>query len=301
MSNGFSSYSTFVAPVEPTGPPPSQVRVHDTVTRVSSTDGQVTETSTRTHEQGHTGEINPWHGTDSFAATARSANGSPVTELSLATLVTIGGVQASVAFFVAEGILQKHADGTFGEATGKPEKAPVADSGDFLPLGNEAMVSVNAALAEVDQGNLDSLMASGTGVAIGRLDAASLAQRFGQVSGHGAEESRARVATIATAFQAQADTALQGMGVAGSDLQAFYSYCRTNHQAELQQAVSLQMRTHAIAGYRDLAAKWQSSVPPSLNALRAAGLSVRSQGTGSEVFLAGSWMTPAAAAKAGLI
>jgi hypothetical protein len=216
--------------------------------------------------------------------------------------VTIGGTQAPVSFFVTEGLLQKNADGTYAAAENKPQEITAADTKDHLPMGDATMAAVNAALAEVPQGNLDSLIASGAGVVTGRIDAASLAQRFGQVSGLGADESQARVGTIMAAFQSQADEALTTRGgIAPRDLPAFYAWAKANRQGQLQETVQRQMLTHDISGYRAMAAEWLSATPPSINAMKAAGLPVRRQGQGSEVFVRGSWMTPGAAAKAGLI
>lgn len=302
MSNGFQSYSTYQAtPEENSSTTWNPVRVHDTVNKVSSVDGTVTE-NVQANAKGHSGELNPYHGTDSIFATARSPNGAPVTEILPTTLVTIGGTQAPVSFFVTEGILQKNADGTYGPTESQPQEAPVADTGDHLPMADTTMAAVNAALAEVPQGNLDSLIASGAGVVTGRLDAASLAQRFGAVSGLGTEESQARVDTIMAAFQSQADEALTTRGgIAPGDLPAFYAWAKANRQGQLQETVQRQMMAHDISGYRAMAEAWLSATPPSINAMKAAGLPVRRQGQGSEVFVRGSWMTPGAAAKSGLI
>ena len=164
------------------------------------------------------------------------------------------------------------------------------------------MTAINVALAEVDQGHLDGLIGVGMGVAVGRLDSAALAHRFAQASGLDVGENHARVNTIKAAFQAQADTALTTRyGVAAADLPAFYAWCRDNQQGAMQEAVQKQRHGHDVSGYRALASQWLAATPPSLNALKAAGIPVRAQGTGSEVFVRGSRMTPEAAAKAGLI
>lgn len=304
MNGNYQSFNTYTGPVEPpSGASWNAVRVHDTVNRVSSTDGIVTEDAAPASDRGNAGQLNPYAGTDSIFATARNANGSPLLEITGETLVTIAGVQAPVQFFVAEGVLQKNGDGSFGPAAAKTAavETPNGNDEDVQLLDPAAMGTVNQALAEVEQGSLDSLMASATGTAIGKMDAASLAQRFSHASGLSVEESHARVATIKGAFQGQADSALKGMGIGATDLAEFYAWAKANHQGELQQAVQMQLRTHAVAGYRDLATRWQSATPPSLNALKAAGLPVRTQGTSMEVYLRGQWMSPKAAAKSGFI
>lgn len=121
MSN-FQSYTAFEAPAEE-APVTTwhATRVHDSAYRVSTTDGVMTE-SVLKQESGRLAELNPFHGTDSIFANARNANGLPVTEILPTTLVEIGGVQAPVSFFVSEGILQRNADGTYGEPTAPPRR-----------------------------------------------------------------------------------------------------------------------------------------------------------------------------------
>ena len=225
-----------------------------------------------------------------------------MTEITADTLVKIAGVQAPVSFWVSEGMLQKAPGGTYVQAAGNAPPAPTADTTDLMPISEQGMASINAAIAEVPQGNLDSLMATATGVAIGKITAASMVQRFAQISGLGIEESQARVTTIMTAYQGQAEQALTTRaGVAKADLPEFFAWARANRQGQLQETVQRQMHAHDVSGFKALASEWMASTPPSLNALKAAGLSVRQQGTGHEVFVRGSWMSPGAAARAGLI
>lgn len=303
MNGNLQSFSTYQGPTEPTSAPQwNAVRVHDGVNRMSSIDGVLTETADAANGKGHAGELNPYHGTDSIFATARSPNGLPVTEILPSTLVEIAGVQAPVSFWVSEGILQKQADGSYGQTEGKAEAAPEDTAADFLPLDAAAMGSINQALAEVPQGNLDSIMAVATGVAIGRIAPGALAQKFAQASGLSIEESSARVATITAAFQGQTEQALMTRsGLTRSDIPEFMAWAKATHQGALQEAVSLQMMTHNVSGFAALAEKWFASVPPSVAALKAAGIPSRVQGNGTEILVRGQWMSPKAAAKAGLI
>jgi hypothetical protein len=252
--------------------------------------------------KGHSGELNPYHGTDSIFSTARRADGLPVTEIAGDTLVTIAGVQGPVSFFVREGVLQANKDGTFSEATGTPQAAPQADTSGLMPLDAAAMGAVNQALEEVPQGYLDSIMASATGVAIGKLSPASLVQKFAQASGLGLEESAARVATITAAFQAHTEQALMTRsGLTREGTAEMLAWAKSTQQGALQEAVQRQMFSHDVSGFTALADKWFAATPPSVAALKAAGIPVRTQGQGVEVQVRGQWMTPGAAAKAGLI
>lgn len=302
MNNGYSSFTSYEPQPEPfTAPPSAQIRVHDTVYRTSSTDGSVSE-SAASNASGNAGELNPHHGDGSVLSTARNQNGSPVTTIQADTLVEMHGVQAPVSFWVSECMMEQAPDGSFREATNQPQAAPQVSQADFLPMSEASLNSVNAALASVEEVHMDALIGTATGMAAGRLTADQFVQKFAQVSGLEQGESTAHAQTMIAAYQAHADEALRSRsGIQAGDLPAFYAWAKVNAQGALQEAVHMQMRMHDVSGYQAIAAKWMAQVPPSLQAFKNAGVPVRSQGQGHEVFLKGQWMTPGAAAKAGLV
>ena len=67
---------------------------------------------------------------------------------------------------------------------------------------------------------------------------------------------------------------------------------RSQRQELLHQTIQKQLYTHAISGYGVLANQWRSRVAPSMEAFKAAGIPVRAQGQGKEVFIRGQWMKP---------
>ncbi len=225
-----------------------------------------------------------------------------LTELLPTTLVKIDGVQAPISFWVGEGRVQKGADGKYSESAGQAVQAPQADPNDFLPISGETMDHLNMALEPLPQENLDALMATAVGIAAGRLDQASLATQFANVTGRELEESQGRMQAVQAIFQHQADVALTSRyGLSPSDLPAFYEWARSQRQDLLHQTIQKQLYTHDISGYGVLANQWRSRVAPSMEAFKAAGIPVRTQGQGKEVFIRGQWMSPGAAARAGLI
>ncbi|MEO5690107.1 MAG: hypothetical protein ABIR54_22330 [Burkholderiaceae bacterium] len=305
MSNGFNSYQ--VGQDDPQtqtqAPQGARVNVRDTVNYTTLSDGVITERTTG-HTKGSTAELNPYHGTDSFGASAKNPNGSPVTELLSTTLVTIDGVQAPVSFWVSEGKLQKASDGSFVEAGTQAVQAPQADGSDIFAANPQTMDAINQALEPLPQESLDGLIATGMGIAAGRLDGASLATKFAQMTGLEVADSEQRVDVLRTAYQRQADNALTDparSGLSVGDLPAFYQWCRDNRQGQLQESIQKQVRTHDVSGYRALADQWRVAVPPSIDAFKRAGVPTRMQGQSPEVFLRGQWMTPGAAAKARLV
>lgn len=102
-------------------------------------------------------------------------------------------------------------------------------------------------------------------------------------------------------FQHHADRAT---GIDASDLPEFWQWAKANHKGQLQDALSKQMHGRDLSGYKTLAQRYMAETPPTEQALKDAGMPVRkhfSKSTGIEVFVAGSWMTPGAAARAGLV
>jgi hypothetical protein len=87
-------------------------------------------------------------------------------------------------------------------------------------------------------------------------------------------------------------------GIGAADKADFYEWAKTNHKGQLQDAVSKQLRSQDVSGYKALADKWLSLNPPSMDAIRANGsIPIR----GQEIFIEGQWMSRKAAASAGLI
>lgn len=283
--------------------PVSQVRIRDTMYSVTSNDGAVTET-TQTDDRGTVSELNRhFHGASPILATVQRPDGRPVIEIEATDLVTVNGVQASVAFWVSEGVLQKRADGTFGEATERAAAEPAkADTSDYFPVSAEGMAAINGALEVIPEGSLDSLAGIGMGMASGRLEMSHLIEKYAQISGAGLDESGAKVSAIVAEYQKQADTAITArFGIASSDLSEFYTWAKRNMPGQLGEAAQMQMRKHDVSGYRAIAARWLSVTPPSAAALKAAGHGLRMQGGTQEVFVRGQWMRPEAAARMGLI
>ena len=308
-SGNFQRYSPMLNDAQPENVrDTSQVRIHDTVTRTTTTaDGQVIVTG-HTHHQATAAELNPHHGTGSVLATARNPDGRPVLAILPTTMIEIDGLQAPVSFWVKEGRLHKTADGGYGEggtseqqtaqATAAAAQAPTSD---IVPLSAEGIAGVNLALGDTPAGHVDGILGMAAGVVSGSMDAAALVAHFSRVSGYSPEDCHARLTVMAAPFQAQADAALTTRaGLAAGDLPEFYAWAKANQKEALRDCMLKQIHGSDVSGYRALASKWQNTVAPSLDAFRGAGVPVRNQGGKSEVFLQGSWMSPGAAARAGL-
>ena len=310
MSN-FQRYSPLLDEPQPENiRETSQTRIHDTVIRTTVRDGQVTETS-HTHQKATAAEVNPYHGTGSVLATARNPDGRPVLEILPTTLVEIDGIQAAASFWIKEGRLHKTADGGYGEGPSGEQQAQQsaqaaaaaaeASTGDIVPLSAEGIAGVNLALGTTPAGHVDGILGMAAGVVSGSMDAATLVNHFSRVSGYSPEDCQARLTVMAAPFQAQADAALTSRaGLAAGELPEFYAWAKATQKEALRDCMMKQIHGSDVSGYRALANKWQSTTAPSIQAFQNAGVPVRNQGGKSEVFLQGSWMSPGAAARAGL-
>ena len=283
--------------------PAPSVRIRDTKYSVSSNDGAVTETK-QTDDRGTVSELNQhFHGASAILATVQRPDGRPVYEIEGTDLVIVNGVQASVNFWCSEGVLQKRPDGTYAESTGRPAEAPrVADTSDYFPVSDSGMAAINGALEPIPDGSLDSLAGVGMGMASGRLEMSHLVERYAQITGAGLEESGVKVGAIVAEYQKQADAAMTSrFGIASGDLKQFYQWAKQNMPGQLGEAAQMQMRQHNLGGYRAIAERWKAVTPPSAAALQAAGHPTRVVDSRQQVFIRGSWMSPGAAGRMGLV
>jgi hypothetical protein len=295
------SYQTYVPQPEDVDIPPAQ-RDGNVSHRVAFVDGQMTEIVESRHTQGNSGQINPHYGTDTWEATARTPEGRAVEEITDTTLVTIGGLQAPVSFFVKEGNLQKLPDGTFAEGTGESKEGPKETNDDVFRVNDEAMSVINDALDPLPEHALAGFTAQGIGAALGRFDEASMVKKFADGSGLELADSQQRVDAIKAMYQGHADYALEHrFGIGAADRAEFWAWAKAEHGSQLQDAIGKQLHGHDVSGYRALAEKWKSSTAPSVASLKAAGIPTRVGGLGQECYVAGKWMSPATAARAGLI
>jgi hypothetical protein len=302
MSDNFQSFQSYV----PTGQEDlfqsaPTIRQDSTVTRVTFKGGKVQEHQEASTDMGHSGQINPHHGQGNWQSTARTQSGRAVSEITPDTMVEMDGITAKVSFWVSEGRLNKGTDGSYVEGAAPAQEQQVVE-GDHSPIDAGSMDIINGALGPLPDSSLEMVTAQAIGVVLGRLDPDSLTNKFSQASGLDLADSKSRVTAITAIYQANADNALATRsGIGAADKAAFWEWAKTNHGGQLQDAVNKQLRSHDVSGYKALADQWLSVTAPSLNSFKAAGVPTRNNGTGAEVFLKGTWMSPTSAARAGLI
>lgn len=302
MSDNFQSYSTYV----PTGNEElftagPNLREEAPVHRTSSTAGVMTQTTEANIDRGNSGHE---ASTQGWQATARTTTGRAVSQADIGpdTLVEFDGMQAKASFWVSEGRLTKAADGSYTEGSG-PVEAPAEIQGDIAPIPDHIMDGINAAIEPLPQSSLEMITAHGISVALGRSDDASLVAKFAKASGIELADAGQRLDAVKGIYQQQANSAIQSRaGIGAADAPEFWQWCKANHQGQLQDAIGKQMYSADVSGYTALANRWMAATPPTLAALQAGGIPTRKDGSGAiQCQIRGQWMTPSAAAKAGLI
>ena len=306
----YQSYQTYQAPTNQAPSTPS-VRIDGDAGMTSRV---ILNKGTYTTEHVSAGrmtaaEVNPYHGSGTVFDTAKSMHGIGVTEIKADTLITIGGVEAPVSMFEAQGLIHRDSNGQWhegpasGQAEASADEMPDGDPADSLEMPDAITAEVNRALEGVDDHNLQPLVGTGIAVATGQLDRVALESKFAQFSGASPEESAARVQVGLDAYKAQADAAITSRtGIGGEDLGAFYTWAKASQQGELRGAIESQIHSNNFAGWRALADGYLRANPPSLAAVQAGGYQTRQHGSDpAEVFIDGRWMTIGGAAKLGMI
>lgn len=180
-------------------------------------------------------------------------------------MLTISGVTAPRQSFINAGILSAD-DGTdlTQESAGAASESALSTaqetglgnepSEDYDALYENEVDAINDAVQGIPDSALDSLTARAVGVAVGSLEMSSVLSAITQVTGDDPGIAQARFQQAASAYQAQADHFLEGVGV--KDVQAFYAFAKAHHRGQLQEAVTKQIYGGDMSAYRVLAQRW---------------------------------------------
>lgn len=246
-------------------------------------------------------------GGESFLATARN-NGFPAMgNLRGDTVVNFNGTQVELGVLEMMGEVVKTANGyelpshKQRDANGNPQQQTQQQEVQQLPEGTEYFDSdIEASFAKdiepVPQALYDAALAFAVENGIDGLNLNELAFQSGMTP----EEARTRAENVFKAFSDQADNIAKDAGI--SEPKELWDWAMTEKKGELMNArrqLAFSRNTQAI---RSLATEFFRSVPPTTEALERAGIPVRTDHKGETVALInGVWLTPAAAAKSGLI
>lgn len=246
-------------------------------------------------------------GGEGFLATARN-NGFPAMgNLRGDTVVNFNGTQVELGVLEMMGEVVKTANGyeipksKQQQSQNDQQQQQNQQQAQQLPEGTEYFDSAMEAsfakdIEPVPQQLYDAALAFAVENGIDGLNLNELAFQSGMTP----EEARTRAENVFKAFSDQADNIAKDAGI--NEPKEFWDWAMTEKKGELMNArrqLAFSRNTQAI---RALATEFFRSVPPTAEALQRAGIPIRTDHKGETVALInGVWLTPAAAAKSGLI
>ena len=269
-------------------------------TSVTVRDGEMVAT-TGTVSSVTSRELTPY-AADDWRSTATKPNGSPATEITPDTIVTVNGIRGRVKDFATAGALVKSGDGyTLAEAAGEAQpQGDLQSNPDAAIFPQEIGDTIQAAAEPFPQYAYDNAALTAMHAATTGEGLQSITDKLARQTGMEPRDVAQRVEFIYDQYETQVSRYVTKNGIAQEDLQDFYEFCRGN-QGEMLKAIQRQAWQEDLAGWKGLINKFQNNTNPSLKVLKENGFEVRKLGDEPEVRIGGMWMTPKQAAKAGLI
>lgn len=243
---------------------------------------------------------------ESILKTARTLWGTLGRPLTPQSIVTIGGMDTSLAAAEQLGYVSRNADGNYVEtgvtlASQKEDqqreqeeqaKLEQEDSFEFHP---EHLAKIDELIEPIPQAMYDKSITEVISNGIESLDYEEIADTLGTNS----RDAQARAEFIMASYKGKADASV--VGIVGEDTQAFYDWASEN-QAELHQAAMRGLLFgNSTSALKSLARTYMQNTIPDDDTLKAGGYETKTEQGESFVKVQGVWMTQRSAARAGLI
>lgn len=246
---------------------------------------------------------------DSILATARTAWGSLGMPLTPKSVVSIGGIDTSLAAAEQLGYVARNASGDYYETgltvQGQQEQAQRQEREQASQAQEDAVIFNEQHLAKIDeliekipQQQYDATIASAISNGVESIDFNALADTLG--TNHA--DAVARSEFIIASYRGQADAAvLPILGNAEDAAEHFYTWCETEYPREHQKALRSLLLAHSTADFKALAQQYMTQTVPDAAALAAGSFETKQVGGESFVKIGGMWVTQRSAARTGLI
>lgn len=246
-------------------------------------------------------------GHSDFLGTARNSGIPARGNLQPSSVVTFQGMEVDLATLEALGEVKRTATGyetatpaSNQQAGNQPQQQHQAQQQN-TPDGLEAFpAEVESAFANaidpVPQAIYDQSIAR---VLEGGLESINI-NEIAALSGMSPAEAQQRAEFVVQAFTMQADQIAKAQGI--ETPAEVWEWAKTEQGEKFADARRQLAFTRNTAPLRSLVDSYFREVPPTVEALKRGGFNVRQDTAGNTVFnLNGNWMTPEAAARAGLI
>jgi len=269
---------------------------------VSSSTSGVTRTTSEDLRAGLEYHAQEWK------RTASNSYGLPTQQITDQTIVTINGIQGPVKSFLASGDLMKSAQGdyTLSEKLSDPSGATREDKPSpsleaKTPKGfNDTLNAAVEPFSDelIDLGKMRIIDAISQGAE--SLD--SIISEISQASGLEQGEVSERFGTVVKMLETQTVANLNTWGLDPQDRSELFDWAQGSNQgrAMLREAIQGQLRGD-LKGWASVADAWAKANPPSIEALKQAGVPTRQTPNGIVVKLKGEWISLATATKLGWV
>lgn len=246
---------------------------------------------------------------DSILATARTAWGSLGMPLTPKSVVSIGGLETSLAAAEQLGYVARNASGDYYETgltvqgqqeqTQRQEQEEASEAQvDAVVFNEQHLAKIDELIEKIPQQQYDATIASAISNGVESIDFDSLADTLG--TNHA--DAVARSEFIIASYRGQADAAvLPILGNAEDATDDFYTWCETEYPREHQKALRSLLLGHSTADFKSLAKQYMLHTQPSDSLLNASGYETKTEHGESFVKVQGVWMTTKAASRSGFI
>ena len=254
-----------------------------------------------------TASLNP--GQSNFLDTARNSGMPAMGNLTPDTVVNFSGIEVDLATLEAMGEVKRTATGYElpGQDRGvQHQQAPNQEQQQQAQQSNlsngielfatEVEQNVARAIDPIPQVFYDAAVASAIENGLEGININDVAYH----SGMSPDQVRQAAEMISNAFSQQADSVAKSNGIENPAEVWDWAMAERNEQfMDARRQLAIGRNPSAL---KALVNEYYASVPPTTEALQKAGVQLRMDHTGETVALIrGNWMTPAAAARAGLI
>lgn len=269
---------------------------------VSSTSSGVSRTTSEDLRAGLEYHAQEWK------RTASNSYGLPTQEITDETIVTIGGIEGPVKSFLASGELMKSAQGEYtlserapdpslSEQTEKPSPSlEVKTPEGFNDTLNAAVEPFSDEVIDLGKTRIIEAISQGAN------SLESIVSEISQASGLEQGEVSERIGTVVKMLETQTVASLNTWGLDPQDRSELFEWAHGSNQgrAMLRDAIQGQLRGD-LRGWASVADAWSKANPPSIEALKQAGLPTKQTPSGTVVNLKGEWISLATATKLGWV
>lgn len=246
----------------------------------------------------------------SILDTARTPWGTPAAKLEASSIVMVHGMETSLGAAEQMGLVRRDAQGNYveiqsgtlaqqgqpqGQPQGQQQGEPQNGDGDHFALPAPILDAINEAIDPIPQHIYEGSIHKALNLGFDSLDYRALGDEIGTNEA----DARARVTSVAQAYQVHAGQAIKSIvSEPGEALQ----WAASEKPKEFARAMTQLIFGNSTTELKALASQFMKAVDPDDSTLKAAGFETKAERDGTRMIRVGNqWMTLRAAVKAGIV